>query len=136
MTSSVDKKPSSSTAWLVAKTIAEPWMFGEPYKSAIHFIIPNGYGLTTKQIIDASGVNENSLIRRLISRICEAIACICLWTAMRIFPGYEAIIMSIALRKRFFHDRIVQAINEGANQVLVLGGGYDVLVTVLAPQYP
>lgn len=51
----------------------------------------------------------------------------------RIIPGQ---MMHLVLRKRFFDDEVRTAIDEGASQVLVVGGGYDTLCLRLAAKNP
>lgn len=53
--------------------------------------------------------------------------------AERMAPGQ---MLHMVLRKRFFDDEVRDAIDRGANQVLVVGGGYDTLCFRLAAKYP
>lgn len=53
--------------------------------------------------------------------------------AERMAPGQ---MLYMVLRKRFFDDEVRQAIDEGATQILVVGGGYDTLCFRLAVKYP
>lgn len=53
--------------------------------------------------------------------------------AERMAPGQ---MLHMVLRKRFFDDEVRDAIDGGATQVLVVGGGYDTLCFRLATKYP
>ena len=53
--------------------------------------------------------------------------------AERMAPGQ---MLHMVLRKSFFDDEVRCAIDDGATQVLVVGGGYDTLCLRLAAKYP
>ena len=53
--------------------------------------------------------------------------------AERMAPGQ---MLHMVLRKRFFDDEVRDAIDSGATQVLVVGGGYDTLCFRLAAKHP
>ncbi len=48
--------------------------------------------------------------------------------------GYDY--LNAAIRKRFVYDEVIAAIENGAEQVLMLGAGYDVLCLQLHQKYP
>lgn len=50
-----------------------------------------------------------------------------------VIPAYDEIIM---LRKFMIRQKLEQAIANGANQVVIIGGGYDTLSLVMAAKYP
>ena len=118
------KDKPSRTAYKVALNIvtlgAKPEMDG---------ILPPGIVQATENLLLASGaVGPRTLqwsrSRRMVS-VYEAFD----W----MLPGqFEA----FARRKEFCERHVIEGIDEGASQILVLGAGYDTMGWRLAPEYP
>ena len=58
------------------------------------------------------------------------------WLAWMERQTATGISLHVALRKRFFDDEVRRAIAEGAEQILVLGAGYDTLCLRLSAAFP
>jgi methyltransferase (TIGR00027 family) len=98
-------------------------------KQGMDKILPPGIVEATKKLLLASGVAGETLIRWAGStravRIYEAFD----W----MMPGqFEA----FGYRKAFCEHQVKDGINAGANQILVLGAGYDTMEWRLAPEFP
>jgi methyltransferase (TIGR00027 family) len=93
-------------------------------------LLPEGAAQWTERLLVAVGIVkpwELALMRQAWFRKFAAAA------ERRTMPGQS---LYMALRKRFFHDEVKDAIVSGATQVLVVGAGFDTLCTRLAPEYP
>ena len=98
-------------------------------KPGMDKILPPGIVEATKKILLASGAAGETLVRWAGSprsiRIYEAFD----W----MMPGqFEA----FGYRKAFCESQVRNGISTGANQVLVLGAGYDTMGWCLAPEFP
>lgn len=92
-------------------------------------ILPKGIVKTTSELLRASGATS---VRRIEKHLTPKI--VSLYKKFDwLLPGqFEA----FGYRKVFCESNVSDAINEGANQVLVLGAGYDTLGYRLSLQYP
>jgi methyltransferase (TIGR00027 family) len=117
-----DNKPSR-TALKVALNIVT---LGA--KPGMENILPPGIVQASQELLLASGVVGPRTISLAGSRRAVSVYEAFDW----MLPGqFEA----FAHRKAFFERQVRESIGDGANQVLVLGAGYDTLGWRLAPEY-
>jgi len=98
----------------------------EPYAT----LLPEGAGRWAERLGVASGVLTPWMSQVYRSRWYDRLT-----SALdrRLMPGQ---LLGSTLRKRFVDDRVRAAIEDGADQVLVIGAGLDTLAARLAPAHP
>lgn len=124
----------SWTALFVARPLVQYWIWGEPITTLMNDIVPPGSAKLTRELLwQACPITSflNAVISWFSFLIVPVLSCIA-----QCLPRIPSFDISMCLRKRFFYDRVVEAIDDGAKQVLILGGGYDVLIMNLAARYP
>jgi methyltransferase (TIGR00027 family) len=92
-------------------------------------LLPPGVASATEQLLQAAGVAGPQEIRFARSSYASSIYNVFDW----MMPGQYA---AFADRKAFFDRQARLAIQDGAQQMLVLGAGYDVLAWRLAQEFP
>lgn len=119
----MQKKKPSRTAYKVALNVVA---LGE--KSGIDKVLPPGVVDATANLLVASGLVRESVIRMYRSRKMLLVYDAFDW----MMPGqFEA----FAGRKAFCEHQVRECIGEGASQVLCLGSGYDTLGWRLAREF-
>lgn len=98
-------------------------------KDGMEKILPPGIVEATEKLLLASEATRPGFVKWANSQRAVSIYEKFDW----MMPGqFEA----FAYRKAFCEKQVIDAINEGATQVLVLGAGYDTMGWRLAPKYP
>ena len=117
------KEKPSKTAYKVALNIIA---LGS--KSGMDKVLPPGIVEASEKMLIASGATRPGIVKWARSQRAVSIYKAFDW----MMPGqFEA----FAYRKAFCERQVIDAINSGAKQVLVLGAGYDTLGWRLAPKY-
>jgi len=92
-------------------------------------LLPPGAAEWTERLALAAGILRPWMIRLYGSGLFGAISRA---SDRRVMPGQ---LLGSTLRKRFVDDRVREAIDGGAAQVLVVGAGFDTLALRLAPEH-
>lgn len=119
---------------LVVLPRSPDWIYGDPVRAVLDRVVPARMPDLARALL-YEACPRAALVDRLLNALAVVVVGV-VGLAQRLAPRLPAFDVSICLRKRFVHDRTVEAIAAGARQVLVLGAGYDVLVALLAPRYP
>jgi methyltransferase (TIGR00027 family) len=113
---------------LTARKVASDFLFFVEDPQIARFA-PEGSIRATYQVLEAAGRLKPWMVSLIkapwYQRFGRALA-------ERMAPGQ---MLYMVLRKRFFDDEVRDAIEAGASQVLVVGGGYDTLCLRLAAEY-
>ncbi len=102
-------------------------MADDPRRAAL---LPPGTAEATEALLRTAGLLPDW--QRRLQRSPRARTMLA-WSERKLLPGQTTY---IALRKRLVDDETRSAIAAGANQVLVVGGGFDTLAMRLAPVHP
>jgi methyltransferase (TIGR00027 family) len=115
----------SATAVLVARGVVA--IYSTPRLRAI---VPPALGELTAKMLCRESAGSRFFVRMLRYRWFRAFA---FRIERAVTPG---IFLHFALRKRFIEDAVRGSIQNGAQQVIVLGAGLDTLSARLSPEFP
>ncbi|CEO99683.1 Leucine carboxyl methyltransferase [Plasmodiophora brassicae] len=139
----IEAKPESTTARMVAWSIVSGWHSPET-AAVIDAILPPDTKRLTGDVLRHYATRSPIWTKLcetviLLAYGCMAVACAVLQVLGLMRKDAPVIPAAIhtAFRKRIIYDEVVDAIEKGlARQVVVLGGGYDVLCMQLSRTYP
>ncbi len=92
-------------------------------------VLPKGIVEATKKLLVESGVLSPTAVKWSLSPKMSYIYSLFDW----LLPGQHK---AFGYRKAFFEKQVMDALDNGALQVLILGSGFDTLAWRLAPRYP
>ncbi len=92
-------------------------------------LLPESIVTATIELLEKSGAVKESMLRKHLN------PSIVKWYKLfdKITPGQ---FYSFASRKTFFENQAIDAIRNGAKQILILGAGYDTLAIRVADKFP
>ena len=97
----------------------------EPYRA----LLPDGWAAAARAVLRGAGKLPGWIERFYGSSAYRGM----LAMSERARPG---VVLHLVLRKRAVHDLVVEAVEAGAEQLLVVGAGYDVLGVLLGERGP
>jgi methyltransferase (TIGR00027 family) len=96
----------------------------------LRHVLPEGAAAAVESILLASGAVPRQSVTRMRSR-----------ATVRMYESFEAVLgrgqlLWFGVRKRWLYDAVNDALRAGAKQLLVVGGGFDPLATLIARRSP